>query len=174
MKIAAEVFGVEQSVDFETMETTQHLILGVFGETVRVPISDAQMEAITVEAVRQKTGIASPEETFAETREGLDGQPPSQGAPAEPAEERRFSVMTGLSDPSGGGGEGEEEADPGVGGFFGESDEAKEEKLRARTPQRRTVPRDSAGNPDVPQHSGIGLPQMPMPSGVADDDFPQG
>lgn len=170
MKIAAEVFGVEQSVDFETMETAQHLVLGVLGATVRVPISDAQMEAITVEAVRQKAGMASPEETFAETREGLDGQPPSQGAPVEPAGEREFSVMTGLSDSSGG----EEEADPGVGGFFGESDEAKEERLRARTPQRRTVPRDSAGNPDVPQHSGIGLPQMPMPSGVADDDFPQG
>ncbi len=184
MKIAAEVFGVEQAMDFDTMETTQYCVLGVLGETVRVPISEAQMEALTKAAATAK-GLPTDdpndggESAFDETRETSSGPP----IEARRMEERPFSIVTGLE------GDSQQvemetqqadapETDPGLGGLFDESEEEKERKLRARQNGKlsvpsRTVPRDEAGNPVVAQSPGANLPRLAMP-GMSDDDFPQG
>lgn len=188
MKIAAEVFGVEQAMDFDTMETSQYCVLGVLGETVRVPISEAQMEALT-KAATQFRGLPTEEtetgagDTFDETKEEMTGPPLEH----RQMEERPFSIVAGL--------EGDTlsssqelapdmqadsvESDPGLGGLFEESEENKEAKLRAKSKDRRqpvqtrTVPRDSAGNPQVPQNPAANLPRIATP-GMVDDDFPQG
>lgn len=185
MKIAAEVFGVEQAMDFDTMETTQYCVLGVLGETVRVAISEQQMEALTRAAAQHKGKLASGEadsddggeSAFDETRETSSG--PSGGGRME---ERPFSIVTGLE------GDSQQletetqadapETDPGLGGLFDESEEEKERKLRARQNGKlsvptRTVPRDEAGNPVVAQSPTANLPKINMP-GMSDDDFPQG
>lgn len=184
MKITVDVYGVEQAMDFDTMETSSFAVLGVFGVSVRVPITEDQMEHFTKQALRFKNSApAAPEEDdgvpFVDTRESLVGAPsPGAGAVVE----RDFSVMSGLGEgdvetdegpPAG-------EIDPGISGFFEESEEQKANKLRnnARKARQgpaaapRTVPRDEAGNPQVPQNPAANLPQIGSP--VSDDDFAQG
>lgn len=168
MKIEADVLGVEQAVDFSTMETKAFVVVELLGEILRVPISEEQMERLTVAAIHHRTG---PEEAFEETRsvlpvgakvatEQLDDQP-----------EREFSVMEGLTDMSIG--FEDREAPTGLEGLFGDpNEEAKIAKLRQRPPPIMSVPRDDAGNPLVEQYSSS-LPRMPGLA-VQDDDFPQG
>lgn len=184
MKIAVDVYGVEQAMDFDTMETSAFVVLGVFGESIRVPITEGQMEQLTKEAARFKSKMsageeAPPDEVFTETREQMNGEP-SAGAGSVP--ERDFSVMSGLSDGDAAQDDGPPagETDPGLGGFFEESEDAKAAKLRANARESRrgpaaaprTVPRDEAGNPQVAPNPAADLPQIGNP--VSDDDFAQG
>lgn len=188
MKIAAEVFGVEQAMDFDTMETSQYCVLGVLGETVRVPISEAQMEALTKAAAQFKGLSTEPEagagDAFDETKEEMTGPPLEH----RKMEERPFSIVAGLEGDTLSSSQHTEtqgdapEGDPGLGGMeglFEENEEEKERKLRAKSQERRqpvqtrTVPRDSAGNPQVPQNPTADLPKISSGS-MSDDDFPQG
>ena len=187
MKIEVDLYGVEQATDFDTLETSAFVVLGIFGESVRVPITEDQMVRLTSEAVRAKQGAgvgADPdtELPFVDTRVPMTG-PPSAGAPKGP--ERPFSVMQELGDRNPGVDEDAQqselgEVDPGVGGLFEENQEEKEAKLRAQAKQNargpaaapRTVPRDEAGNPVVAQNPAANLPPIGNPT--SDDDFPQG
>lgn len=168
MKIEADVLGCEQAVNFDTMETTQVVVLHVLGEVIRVPISEEMMERLTVAAVRAHTD-GPPETAFEETRERSESLP-SLDEQVRLAEtpEREFSVMEGLSEmPS------DSQEAPGFDGIFGggEDEEAKIEALRRRPPPIMSMPRDPDGAP-APMPSS-GLPRLPM-GPVRDDDFPQG
>lgn len=181
MQLVVEVFGVEQACDFDTMETKAFVVLNIFGEPIRVPITEEQMavltEKATVEHTAQNAG-GDLETQFEETRERLTGPPTERGAKIG---ERAFSPMATLEgrDPDPPAVEEAEEeqpreTDPGFGALFDEED--KESKLRNRNQEaRRPRPAaDSAGNPVIQTQ----LPQSrPLPSlgnPASDDDFVQG
>jgi hypothetical protein len=184
VKITANVLGVEQALNFDTMEQTCMLVFELFGQAMRVPITEDQMEELTVSAVNdKKRGPSTPTEhtattAFEDAREGLDGAEPSPGA--QEAEERPFSlvqsagpVMASLSD-----GPPDSEMTPGgLEGIFGD-EEKKVSTLRARSRPTRTVTQDEAGNPLVdgsppPEQVEVrsNLPQVP---GFDSEDFPAG
>lgn len=177
MKIEADVLGVEQAMDFNTLTTSQFVVLDILGSRLRVPITEDQLEALTRSAA-QVQGAMQPETTFDDTRESAGVPPASADLVSEPIPEREHSlenyggVMAELTEQPV---EPEIDAAPGgiLDGFFDESEEEKARKLRARKPQRRTVPRDEAGNPVVEQRT---LPAVPgFESPVSDDDgFAQG
>lgn len=184
MKITANVLGVEQALNFDTMEQTCMLVFELFGQTMRVPITEEQMEELTVSAVRERQGPLEPTAytattAFDDARESLDGAPPSLGAP--PAEERPFSlvgqagpVMASLSD----GPPDSESATPaGLEGVFGD-EEQKVKTLRGRARPARTVTQDEAGNPLVdgspPPEAPVRQGNMPQLPGFGDEDFPAG
>lgn len=176
MKIEVDVLGVEQAVDFNSLSTSQFVVLEVLGNTLRVPITEEQLESLTRHAAGRQ--VASAASTWAETREQGNADP---GLISEEIPEREHSlqdaavpeyegVMRELTDEAPG-----EEAPAGIlDGFFDESEEEKARKLRSKKPQRRTVPRDEAGNPVVEQ-----MPQLPQMqtfgTSLSDDDgFAQG
>lgn len=183
MKISVDVIGVEQALNFDTLEQTAFLVIDVLGQALRVPISEEQMEELTKEAVRQKqAGTESVEESpFEETRETVSGEP-SAGAP--PTTERAFQitrppsgpVMSELSSAPPGTAEDEEEDEPsptGLDGVFGD-EEQKVQQLRARP---RPVRSDDAGSPVVDRrHTEEAAPPSTLPKlpGFGDEDFPQG
>ncbi len=168
MRIEADVLGVEQAVDFNTMETSACVVVEILGEVMRVPISEEQMERLTVAAVQKH---ASPD-AFEETRETGVPVPPEQQVRLADAPEREFSVMKELSEHPSDFMESEGDEPPGMEGIFGnESEAAKVEKLRQRLPppQPGTFIAQAAV-PTTPVHQG--LPRLPGTS--SDDDFPQG
>ena len=175
MKIEVDVLGVEQAVDFNTLASASFVVLEVFGERVRVPISEEQLVTMTSAAMDKKVGSPSlapnDEEVFEETR-ASGGQTFSPGLVSEEIPERDYSVMAGLTEQAS-----EAESDNPLAGVlpsvFG--DPEKEKQLRARRP-RRVVAQDEAGNPVVQQHAATvaPLPKMSM-YGLSDDDgFAQG
>ena len=154
MRIEAEVLGVEQAVDFNTMETSACVVIEILGELVRVPISEEQMERLTLAAVehRNTTQFLAEGADFDETREmSKEELPPEQQVRLADAPEREFSVMRELAEHTA-------EETPGLEGLFDFDGEAeKVEKLRQR--------------PAPPPPAPSGLPRLPGTS--ADDDFPQ-
>lgn len=178
MKVEADILGVEQAVDFHTMETAQFVVLDIFGVTLRVPITEEQMEQLTRQVVGRKSA-PSPQAAFDETREVSEGLPPDLVSEDIPEREHSMSdqgyggVMAGLTDDAVVEADAEVQPSGILDGFFDESDEEKARKLRERKPQRRTVPRDEAGNPVVDPR-----PSLPAVQGfntLSDDDgFAQG
>lgn len=177
MKVEVDILGVEQAVDFKTMETAQFAVLDIFGVTLRVPVTEEQMEALTKQVIGRRAAPVQWEETR-DRSEHLEKDLVSEEIP-----EREHSmsssdngyggVMAGLTD------EAVVEPDPDapasgiLEGFFDESEEEKARKLRARKPQRRTVPRDDAGNPVVEQVAFPSPQPLPTMSGfgaLSDDD----
>ena len=181
MKIVADVYGVEQAVDFDTLETSQYVVLGIFGETVRVPISEKQMEGLTQEAVKQRASGTSHMTPFGPDIAGeIPGTPRSEKQ-ASSEDEVFSSPMSGLEGVDNATPQDEErmERDPGLGGLFDETEEDKESKVRAaqrgKLTERRSVPTDSAGNPVVAPNAAAGLPPVSFGNLGADDEgFPQG
>jgi len=187
MKITANVLGVEQALNFDTMEQTCLLVFELFGQTMRIPITEEQMEELTLSAVREKTSgptepvLHTATTTFEDARVGLDGAPPSLGAQEE-AEERPFSlvgsagpVMASLSEAPP---DSEGSTPGGLEGVFGDEEE-KVRTLRARSRPTRTITQDEAGNPLIngspaeppPVQQKSNMPQLP---GFGDEDFPPG
>lgn len=167
MRIEADVLGVEQAVDFNTMETSACVVIDVLGEVMRIPISEEQMERLTIAAVQRHQ---SPD-AFEETREVGEAIPPEQQVRLADAPEREFSVMRELSEHPV---EPEGDEPPGMEGIFGsESEAAKVEKLRQRQPppQPGTFIAQAVV-PSTPVMAPSGLPRLP--GTAADDDFPQG
>lgn len=162
MKIEADVLGVEQAVDFNTMKTEAFVVLEVLGAVVRAPISEEQMEQLTIAAVRQRQLDVG--DAFAETHEQSAVTPTSLDR-FDDQPEREFSVMAKLGDQE------VIEGSPDSLGLFGDNDaeQAKVEQLRQRpplAPLRPVAPVAQASS---------GLPQLPGFGGpIADDDFQQG
>lgn len=153
MKIQVEVLGVEQAVDFNTMETKAFVVLEVFGQIVRAPVSEQQMEQLTLAAVHHRqlaTGQA-----FEETREKSAEAPVFEG-PVETTD-REFSVMSELTDRA------QQEDTPGMEGLFDSEEQQKIEKLRARPPL--ALPQHAPTNTQMPS---LGLPRPP--AGDVDED----
>lgn len=175
MKIEVDVLGVEQAVDFNTLASASFVVLEVFGERVRVPISEEQLVAMTSAAMTNKVSglsVQGDEEVFEETRE-RSSQQFSADIISEEIPERDYSgIMAGLTDQPA-----EPEVEGSVAGILPDvfGDPEKEKQLRARRP-RRTVTQDEAGNPVAHQvaQSPSPLPKMSM-YGLSDDDgFGQG
>ncbi len=174
MKVEVDVLGVEQAVDFNTLEAEQFIVLDMFGSRLRVPITEEQMEALMRQAAGRKIAEG---EVFDETRERgtADAGLVSEDIPVREhsltAAEGYTGPMRELTDEAAT----DEERPEGIlEGFFDESEEEKARKLRARKPQPRMVPRDEAGNPVVVQNA---LPPMQGFGGspLSDDDgFAQG
>lgn len=167
MKIAAEVLGVEQSMNFQTMQQECFVVVEIFGVPVRAPITEEQMEQVVAAAVAHKRE-PSDEPVFEETRSS--GVPEhARGAVQEETPERDFSVMTELAEQPATGEEGT--SDGGVMELFAPSseEEAQIAALRGR-PQLGQV-RDT---PVV--HPPTTAPRLPMAfGGTGDDDgIPQG
>lgn len=167
MKVVVDIIGVEQSVNFTTMQTQQVVTMNILGTEVRVPITEAQLENLTTAAVNERTAPAG---TWDETREVSLEAPDDRTSTPVPV--REFSqtpdyggVMQGLTD------EAVEAPPTELEGFFDESEEAKAAKLRAKKPQRRTVPRDEAGNPVTPQYAAAPMLRQQESD---DDGFHQG
>lgn len=164
MKIEVDVLGVEQSMNFDTMKTDAFVVLEVFGEVVRVPITEGQMEQLTVAAVNHAKLTSG--QTFENTRT-RSATPPSEERFDE-QEEREFSVMSELAEHT-------EEQEPmpgGMEGIFGNADEqAKVEQLRRRPPL--SLPTLAMHTPTAEESA---LPRLAGFGGgpVADDDFAQG
>lgn len=165
MKIITDVLGVEQAMNFDTMEQSCFVVLDVLGVVTRVAISEQQMEQLTVAAAQQKAmeGGEVLTETIARSEQPPD---PEQKTAAELTTERSFSVMAELGEqdfPSTG-----EIETPGMEDVYGggEEEEAKVARLRQRAPLMGVA---AIAAPEVEMPS---LPRMP---GTTDDDgFPQG
>lgn len=161
MKIEADVLGVEQAVDFNTMKTEAFVVLEVLGAVVRAPISEEQMEQLTIAAVHQRQLDAGA--AFTETHE-QSAVTPTNLERFDDQPERDFSVMAKLGDQE------VTESSPDSLGLFGddEAEQAKVEQLRQRPPL--ALPRPTAAAPQASD-----LPKLPSFGGpVADDDFQQG
>lgn len=173
MKVEADILGVEQAVDFHTMETHQFVVLDIFGTRLRVPITEEQMEALTKQVVGRRVAPVQWEDTR-ERSEHIDQGMVSEEIPERehsmPAEANYGGIMAGLTDEAVV--EQDPDAPPGgiLDGFFDESEEEKARKLRSRKPQRRTVPRDEAGNPMVEQPVMATLPSVSGFGALSDDD----
>ena len=155
MKVEVDILGVEQAVDFQSLVTLQFVVLDIFGNRLRVPITEEQMEVLTRQAARHTT----PQVEWEETQERSQGIDP--GAVSEPIPERDYGgVMAGLADDE------PTEAPAGLDGLFDESEEDKVRKLRKRKPQRRTVPHDEAGNPIVEQRAEVSDFSAPSDDGA--------
>ncbi len=165
MKITVDVLGVSQALDFNTKEATQTLTLNVLGTIVQVPITEAEMEAITRAAM-------DPTAVWDDTRE--QGAPVDPSAVSTPAPERdfNFSSMAGLTEQEVVSDDVEQPEAALTQGLFEPSDDDRARALRERKPQRRTVPQDEAGNPVVAQQPA--LPPMRGFGGGDDDGFAQG
>lgn len=177
MKIEVDVLGVEQAVDFNTLAAASFVVLEVFGERVRIPISEEQLVTMTSAAMAKKAGAPQEqrevfEDTRAHSEQTLDADLVSEEIP-----ERDFSgIMAGLTDQPA-----EPEVESTVAGILPDvfGDPEKERQLRARRP-RRAVTQDEAGNPVVMNSTASSmspasqLPKMSM-YGLSDDDgFGQG
>lgn len=175
MKIEVDVLGVEQAVDFNTLASASFVVLAVFGERVRVPISEEQLVAMTSAAMTNKVSglsVQEDEEVFEETRE-RSAQQFSADTISEEIPERDYSgIMAGMTDQPA-----EPDGESSVAGILPDvfGDPEKEKQLRSRRP-RRTVTQDEAGNPVAHQmaQASSPLPKMSM-YGLSDDDgFGQG
>ena len=176
MKIEVDVLGVEQAVDFNTLASASFVVLAVFGERVRVPISEEQLVAMTSAAMTNKVSglsVQEDEEVFEETRE-RSSQQFSADIISEEIPERDYSgIMAGMTDQPAESSDGESSVAGILPDVFG--DPEKEKQLRSRRP-RRTVTQDEAGNPVAHQmaQASSPLPKMSM-YGLSDDDgFGQG
>lgn len=158
MKVQAEVLGVEQAVDFNTMETKAFVVLEVFGQIVRAPVTEEQMEQLTMAAVHHRQLATG--EAFDDTREKSAETPVFEG-PVETTD-REFSVMSELADRV------QQEDVPGMEDLFDDEERQKIEKLRARPPL--TVPQHASTSTQMPA---LGLPRLPT-SEVDEDGFAPG
>lgn len=171
MKIEADVLGVEQAMDFNTMEQSAFVVLNIFGTTVRVPITEDQMETITVAALTEKRSSVGQEpdganlngDVFPETRAVTPGGARQQVQ--EEVQERDFSVMTELTDH--GNARSIDDEDTGDGGVMELFAPSTEETQRIA--QLRGRPQLGRSEPAPVQHS-PGLPQMPGLGMASDDD----
>lgn len=163
MKITVDILSVSQSLDLNTKEASQTLTLNVLGTIVQVPITEAEMEAITMAAL-------DPKAVWDNTREqGTAVDPEAVSTPA-PERDFNFSSMAGLTEQE----VVSDDVEPAesTSGFFEPSEDDRARALRERKPQRRTVPKDDAGNPVVAQRPA--LPEMRGFGGGDDDGFSQG
>lgn len=166
MKITADVIGVEQAMDFNTLEQSAFVVIDILGARVRVPITEEQMEAITITAIQEKKAreeegdVRKADDTFEETKEA-SATPPRHREQVE-VQERDFSVMAELTSH----GTGEEAAENDVLDLFSPSseEEAKIAQLRSRAPLIGSA--REAPSPPVSH----GLPQMPGFGTAGDDD----
>lgn len=186
MKLIVDIYGVEQACDFDTMKTTAFLVMNIFGESIRVPITDEQMELVTekatIEHQQGENDLPLSTDQFDETKAQMTGPPVQRGMTSE----RTFSPMASLEGQDPLPPEETEETDPAFGGaptgfdgLFDMTEDQKAAQLRARNANARRQPTnhasDSAGNPimenTVSLPSSSSLPAIGNPA--SDDDFPQ-
>jgi len=167
MKIEADVIGVEQAMDFNTLEQSAFVVVDILGARLRVPITEEQMEAITIHAIQEKKArdAEGPKDdaVFEETK--ASSATPPQYQRQEEVQERDFSVMAELTQ-HGTGEEGTETG--GVLDLFSPSSEEEEKiaQLRSRAP----LIGSGREAPQPPMPVSPGLPQMPGFGGDGDDD----
>lgn len=162
MKIEVDVTGVEQSMDFTTMTQGSFVLLSIFGVAMRVPVSEQQMEEITLAALRhQQTTGGDP--VFPETRAISHTQPEYTEQEEEP-QERDFSVMTELTDVGR-----TEMPDDGVSELFQPSSDEAERIAELRARPRPVAGSKVSGRDHTPDHS-QNLPKIPGFGGAADDE----
>lgn len=172
MKISAEVLGVEQAMNFQTMEQDTFVVVEIFGVTIRAPITEEQMEALVTAALGHAptAGIGRKYEpdTFEETRSS--GVPEhAHGAVQEDTPERNFSVMAELTE--NGGGEESYDSGNGVLDLFSPSTE-EEEKIAALRARPALGAMRDAPQPAHPSAS-ASVPRLPGLGGADDEGIPQ-